>query len=465
MKQKNKSLLKNIGIFTIGSFGSNILSFLMVPLYTAVLNTAEYGSVDLVTSTAALLTPILLLSIQDATLRFGMDPEYKKEDVLSTSINITFKGTALLLVGLVFLCVLNLVNISKMYLVFLFVFFVLGSLNNILNLYLKAKNKASVIAVSGILCTLITCSSNVLLLLVFKFGIIGYMISNTIGIFIQVVYQLVVGHAYKDIHIRNYTNLSKSMIKYSSPLIANSISWWINNASDRYILTWLRGVSANGIYTVSYKIPTILSMFQNIFFNAWSISAISEFDENDTDGFIGTNYSIYSFISLFVCSGLLIINIPLAKFLYRGDYFTAWQCVPFLLFGTVFSGISQFEGSLFAATKNTKQVAKTTVIGAIVNTICNFVFIYFIGAIGAALATLFGYAVTWALRTKYLQSFIKMKVNWFNHFTALFLVAIQAIIATINISLVSQIGIFLAVLILNRKFITPVVKKIIKRGH
>ena len=131
----------------------------------------------------------------------------------------------------------------------------------------------------------------------------------------------------------------------------------------------------------------------------------------------------------------------------------------------MFCGISQFEGSLFAATKNTKQVAKTTVIGAIVNTICNFVFIYFIGAIGAALATLFGYAVTWALRTKYLQSFIKMKVNWFNHFTALFLVAIQAIIATINISLVSQIGIFLAVLILNRKFITPVVKKIIKRGH
>lgn len=464
MKQKNKSLLKNIGIFTIGSFGSNILSFLMVPLYTAVLNTAEYGSVDLVTSTAALLTPILLLSIQDATLRFGMDPEYKKEDVLSTSINITFKGTALLLVGLVFLCVLNLVNISKMYLVFLFVFFVLGALNNILNLYLKAKNKASAIAVSGILCTLITCSSNVLLLLVFKFGIIGYMISNTIGIFIQVVYQLVVGHAYKDIHIRNYTNLSKSMIKYSSPLIANSISWWINNASDRYILTWLRGVSANGIYTVSYKIPTILSMFQNIFFNAWSISAISEFDENDTDGFIGTNYSIYSFISLFVCSGLLIINIPLAKFLYRGDYFTAWQCVPFLLFGTVFSGISQFEGSLFAATKNTKQVAKTTVIGAAVNTICNFVFIYFIGATGAALATLLGYAVTWALRTKYLQSFIKMKVNWFNHFASLFLVAIQAIIATINISLIIQIVIFLVVLILNRKFITPVVNKIVKRG-
>ena len=464
MKQKNKSLLKNIGIFTIGSFGSNIVSFLMIPLYTAVLNTAEYGSVDLISSTAALLTPILLLSIQDATLRFGMDPAYKKEDVLSTSINITMKGSALLLISLIFVDILNLFKVPTLYLAFLLVLFVFGALNNILNLYLKAKDKASIMALSGILCTFITCSSNVLLLLVFKLGIIGYIISNTIGIFSQIAYQLVAGKVYKDIHIRNYTNLSKPMIKYSSPLIANSISWWINNASDRYILTWLRGVSANGIYSVSYKIPTILSMFQNIFFNAWSISAIAEFDENDTDGFIGTNYSMYSFISLIVCSGLIIINIPLAKFLYRGDYFAAWQCVPFLLLGTVFSGISQFEGSLYAATKNTRQVAKTTVIGAVVNTICNFVFIHFIGAIGAALATLLGYAVTWALRTKYLQTFITMKVNWFNHFVSLFLVVIQAIIATIDVSWIAQIVIFLAVLILNKKLMMPVVNKIIKTG-
>ena len=63
MNKKNKSLIKNIGLFTIGSFGSKILSFLLVPLYTAVLTTTEYGSVDLITSTASLLTPILLLSM------------------------------------------------------------------------------------------------------------------------------------------------------------------------------------------------------------------------------------------------------------------------------------------------------------------------------------------------------------------------------------------------------------------
>lgn len=464
MDRKSKSLIKNIGLFTIGSFGSKILSFLLVPLYTAVLSTSEYGSVDLISSTASLLTPILLLSIFDATLRFGMDPEYKKEDVLSTSINIAIKGSLILVVGVIVVSITHIINISEIYLIFLCVYFVMGALSQILNLYLRAKNQASVIAVSGILCTLVTCISNIVLLLVFKWGIIGYMISNTIGVLIQNLYQLFVGKVYKDIKLIGYNDLSRPMIKYSSPLIANSISWWVNNASDRYILTFLRGVAENGIYSVSYKVPTILSMFQGIFYNAWSISAISEFDENDSDGFIGNNYSIYSFISLLVCSGLLIINIPLAEFLYRGDYFVAWKCVPFLLMGTVFSGISQFEGSLFAATRNTKTVAKTTVIGAVVNTICNFIFIYFVGAIGAALATLLGYLTTWALRTIYLQSFIKMKVNWLVHFVSIIIVIAQSILATLGASSFLEMALFIMLLLLNRKLISPIVQIIMNKA-
>lgn len=463
MNRKNKYLIKNIGLFTIGSFGSKILSFLLVPLYTAVLTTSEYGALDLVTSTASLLTPILLLSIFDATLRFGMDSEYKKEDVLSTSINIAIKGSLILIIGVIVVSSTNILNISHIYLVFLCIYFGMGALNQILNLYLRAKNQALIIAVSGILCTLVTCISNIAFLLVFKWGIIGYMISNTIGLLIQNFYQLFVGKVYKDIRFRHYNDLSRPMIKYSSPLIANSISWWVNNASDRYILTFLRGIAENGIYSVSYKIPTILSMFQGIFYNAWSISAISEFDENDSDGFIGNNYSIYSFISLIVCSGLLIINIPLAMFLYKGNYFVAWKCVPFLLMGTVFSGISQFEGSLFAAARNTKFVAKTTIIGAAVNTICNLIFIYLFGAIGAAFATLLGYLTTWILRTKYLQDFIKMKVNWPTHFFSIIIVIVQSVFATIGILSTIQVILFTLLVIVNRSFIAPVLKKVIRK--
>ena len=131
MQEKNKLLLKNIGVFTLGSFGSKILSFLLVPLYTAVLSTAEYGTVDLVTSTASLLTPILLLSIFDATLRFGMDNVYRKEDVLSTSIRIAVAGSLILSAGVLAVALTHVVRIDNKYLFFLCIYFILGAFNQI----------------------------------------------------------------------------------------------------------------------------------------------------------------------------------------------------------------------------------------------------------------------------------------------------------------------------------------------
>lgn len=462
MREKSKSLLKNIGLFTIGSFGSKIVSFLMVPLYTALLSTSDYGTVDLISSTTQLLTPILLLSIQDATLRFSMDPDYEKEDVLSTSFNIILKGTAILTGGIIIVNYIGLFDLSPIYYLFLFLSFFWGSINNVLNLYLKAKNKASIIAISGIVCTLISCTSNVVLLLVCNMGILGYMISNTIGILVQVLYQMFIGKLYQDLHLRNYKNLSKPMISYSAPLIANSISWWVNNASDRYILTWMLGVAVNGVYSVAYKVPTILSTLQGIFYNAWSISAIAEFDEEDTDGFIGNNYTLYSFISIVGCSVLLLANILIAKFLYSGDFFYAWRFVPFLLVGTVFNGIAQFEGSLFAATRKTKEVAQTTVFGALLNTVCNFIFIYFLGAVGASLATMIGYAVMWLLRTIYLRKFITMKVNWKQHGISIVLLIIQALLSTINILYIVQWLLFVGIIVLHKKCVFQVIKTIKK---
>ena len=215
MNEKNKVLIKNVLLFTLGSFGSKIVTFLMVPLYTAVLSTSDYGTVDLLQSTAQLLIPILY-RIQDATLRFSMDPKYEIKDVLSTTFRIIIIGTIVLIVCLVAGCLLGLFKISTLYLLFLFFSFELGAVNNCLNLYLKAKNQASTIAFSGILCTVATCLSNVVLLLVFKLGVIGYMISNTVGLFLQVFYEFFVGKVYKDLRLSNFKNLSKPMIKSSS---------------------------------------------------------------------------------------------------------------------------------------------------------------------------------------------------------------------------------------------------------
>lgn len=453
MKKKYGSLIKNIGLFTIGSLGSKIVAFLMLPLYTAILTANDYGIVDVMNSSAYLLMPILLLSITDAVLRFGMDPDYEKSDTLSTTIKILLRGTTVLILGIGIINALHIFKVSIGYWIYLLVVFVLGSLNNIFVIFLKTKNKASIIAISGIAGTLVTCLSNIICLIFLKLGINGYMISNALGLLIQLFLQLIIGKIYLEIHFKNYNDLSKPMIKYSTPLIANSIAWWINNASDRYILTAIKGADINGIYSISYKIPTILTTFQGIFYNAWSISAISEYDEKDSDGFLGNNYVFYSFLSIFLCSIIILFNIPLAKVLYSGEFYKAWQCVPFLLVGTVFNGIAQFEGAFFAAAKKTKEVSLSTFIGAIVNIILNFVLIIKIGPVGAALSTMVGYFITWMLRTIFLSKFASLKVEWKIQIIAIILLISQAIIATYNKIYFMQIIIIVLILMIHLKYI------------
>ena len=63
-------LIKNIGLFTLSNFAVKLVAFLLVPLYTYYLSTAEYGVTDMLTTTVNMLVPLATLSVADATLRF-----------------------------------------------------------------------------------------------------------------------------------------------------------------------------------------------------------------------------------------------------------------------------------------------------------------------------------------------------------------------------------------------------------
>lgn len=459
-KSKYRELSKNTLLFTISGFGSKIISFLLVPLYTYVLSTTDYGTVDLMTTTVQLLIPILTINIQDAVLRFSLDEECDEKEVIGDSLKI-IGGSSLLLAVVLFIVVKNnLLHLDSQYLYFLFLSFVFGTTNNCFSMYLRARNKVSILTISGLMNTILTCMLNVVLLLWMKMGVTGYLVANVAGTGIAIIFMLFAGNIYKEANFRGKNHLLRVMIPYSLPLVANSLAWWINNASDRYILTFFCGAAINGIYAVAYKIPTILSFIQTVFYNAWSISAITEFDEEDKDGFIGNVYSLYASASFLGCTALLLLNILIAKVLYSNDFFIAWKYVPFLLVGTVFNGIALFEGCIFTAVKRTKDVSITTMMGALVNTAFNFVLIPIIGATGAAVATMAGYFGVWTVRTLQLRKIVRMKVNWKVQILSSILLICQSGLAAVDSLYWVQIIPMGIILIIQRNYIFKVVKVI-----
>ena len=66
---KYKTLAKDTGLFAISDFASKCITFLLLPIYTNVLTTTEYGQVDLLNNMVNLVYPLLTLSIVEATIR------------------------------------------------------------------------------------------------------------------------------------------------------------------------------------------------------------------------------------------------------------------------------------------------------------------------------------------------------------------------------------------------------------
>lgn len=412
MKGKYAYLIKNVGLFALNGFIPKILSFILIPIYTGVLSPQDYGTSDLILTTVQLLVPIFTLDIQDAVIRFAMDKQCNPRDVFSVALRINIIGSLLVTAGCTVASFLHIPGLDDLYLIFLVIMYVTTALQNTLSLFCRGIDKVHVVVVSSVIHSAVTLGANILFLVVFRWGLVGYLVANSIGSVLALVYIAFAAklHRYVTWHIPKA--LSREMIAFSFPLIFSVVAWWVNTASSRYILSWLSTVAISGVYAIAYKIPNLLSTFQNIFAQAWSISAIKEFDKDDTDGFIGNMYTMMNFGMVAVCSCIMIVNIPVAKILYSGEFFVAWQYVPPLLISVVFNAMALFIGSIFTAVKDTKTLSYSTILGAVVNTAFNFAFIPLFGAYGAAIATLIGYAATLVMRHIILRKHIRIRIRW-----------------------------------------------------
>ena len=166
--QKTKYLLENIGLFSMATFMPKALTFLMIPLYTKYLSTSDYGRIDLLTNTVSLLMPIFTLQIQDAVMRYSIKGKYSSNDVLGVGIRVFLGGGIVLLILCTVLKQIGIIRIDSVFILFLFVYYITGTLNNIFSYFCRGINKVGVITISSILSAIITVICNLLFLLVFK---------------------------------------------------------------------------------------------------------------------------------------------------------------------------------------------------------------------------------------------------------------------------------------------------------
>lgn len=459
-------LFNNIGLLTLSNFATKFLSFFLVPLYTNVLTTTEYGTYDLFNATIGVLLPVLTLNIQESVLRFALDKKTNREAIVTISAKYLLISNFLVIIGLIFNRITNLNAMIAEYGIYFFLMFFVQSLVGVITCYIRGVDRVADLSVSSVITSIVTISCNIIFLVAFKWGLPGYFLANIIGPLVQCIYLMVRSSFLNEIRFEQFTTEEEAMTNYSKPLIANSIAWWVNNVSDRYVIVFFCSLAENGVYSVAGKIPSILNIFQTVFNQAWTLSAVKDFDSEDKNGFFTNTYKAYNCMMVIICSSIIVADKVLAKFLYAKDFYVAWKYVPWLTVAILFGALSGYLGGFFSAVKDSKLFATSTIMGAIINLFLNFVFTPVYGAMGAAIATAISYIVVWAFRYVQARKYIRLKINLTRDIIAYILLIVQSLLILIEgLKMYFFVGsVFLVICFLYIKDIMLVLNKIFKRG-
>lgn len=462
-----KKLLNNSFVFAVGNLGSKLVSFFLVPLYTYYLSSSEYGTVDLTITTVNMLLPIVTFSVFEAILRFIMDKDDESEKVLSNALLISFLG---FLASLLFYPVLSYYNVFGKDLKYLYAILLVQVIAIMFSNYARAIGMVKVFSINGILLTFSTGLFNILFLARYNLGIEGYYWALILSYTISSVYLFVCTRAIGNIRYYHINSgIIKKVLSFSVPMVPSTIMWWLINASSRYFIRIFVGVSANGLFAVASRIPSLLSIVNQVFNQAWQLSAVEEYSKENKNEFYSNVFNTLASLMLIACSGVLLFLKPLFSYLFSMEYYEAWQIVPFLLLGSVFSSFSAFFGTTYFVAKQTKAYFNTSIYGGISSLVLNAVLIPVFGTIGAGVSSMLSFLLMYLVRYYDTKKYIQYDIKWFPLLSNITIITAQTAVLFINldkgIELMAMLGVAVLLMIVNQNIIKKgilLLKKLIK---
>lgn len=408
---RNKELAKNTIIIMFGKICTQFMNFFLLPLYTSLLSTKDYGAVDLISTYIQLLIPIFFLQIEQAFFRYLIDSRNDncdKEEIISTTVFFSLIQSVIIIT--VYSFVSPFLNLD--YKIFLLINMLTTISSAVMLQSARGLGDNIGYSIASFITAVVNILANIVLIVGFRLGAFGMFISLIISNLTCSVFLFYKNRLYMYIKVEKFKlKTLREMLKYSIPLIPNALSWWAINASDRIIVSTMLGTAFNGILSISHKFSTIYITFYNLFNLSWTEAVSLHLKDNDSESFISD--VINTMFNLFMCIAIGIIAvIPFIFNIMINEKFSqAYYQIPIFMLASMLNVVVGLYSVIYVALKNTKEIAKTSIWAGIINIIVNLSLINKIGLFAASISTVISFGVMTIYRYNHLKKYINIKLN------------------------------------------------------
>lgn len=429
---REKALVKNTLIISLGTFLPQLFNFVTIPVLTKYLTVEEYGTYDLIITVVALLLPIATLQIQSAAFRFLLDirGDKEKSKVIVSNI-ITFTVIMSLSVLIVFCCILNLQSVYLKTLICIYLF--LDVFYNTLGQISRGLSDNKGYAVGAIVLSAVKTTLIVLFVVCFKDGIIGILIAFCVAYLIADIFLIIRRKIYNYYSLKDVSFVEiRKLLSYSWPMVPNNLSSWVLKMSDRLVITYYLGTSANAIYAAANNIPNIVNLARSVFVMAWQENASLAVEDEDSAAYYSRMFAL-TFSLVAGATAMLIGLTPLLfKILIQGNYQEAYGQMPVLFMGIFFSCISAFHGGIYIAHKKTLSGGMTMIAAAIVNLVLDLLLIKHVGIYAGSVSTLVSYFLLFLFRLFDVKRFQKIEYSYWKIIGQISILTVMCVICAME---------------------------------
>lgn len=439
MREKFKELTKDTAVYGISTILSRFLTFILVPFYSHVLGKAENGIVGYIYAYIAFLNIIYLYGMDSAYMKYASlnKDEKNKKSVFSTPY--LFVTITSLIISLLIIIFRPQVNAAmdipadrwdiSYYFTFILFF---DALAVIPFAHLRLARKAKKFALIKTINILLNVALNIILIRVFRMGMIAVFISNLAASVLTLI--LLMPEIARNLEIKLNGELLKKMLKFGLPYLPASLASMVIQVIDRPILLMMTDESTVGVYQINYKLGIFMMLFVSMFQYAWQPFFLHNAREKNAKEifskvltyFVLAGSVVLVLLSLFI-ENLIRIRI-LGFTLIGAAYWSGANIIPIVLLGYLFNGIYvNFTAGIFIEEK-TRYLPYITGLGALINVGVNYWLIPVFGMTGAASATLASYVVMAIALFLVVQKFYKIDYEYGKLFRIFLSVLIPALI-------------------------------------
>ena len=404
MLEKIKELTKDTAIYGISTIVGRFLGFFLVPFYTNVINTHDYGIYSNIYAYLAFLNIVFIYGMDSAFMKYAsVNENGEKKKIFSTAYLFVFL-TTLVLAFFLFLLrspLSQVMEISESHsnlFYYLLAILIFDTLALVPFASLRLERKAFKFTSIKLANIILNLSLNFILVLKYKLGIEAIFIANLIASLFSFV--VLSPEIFKSIILKIDKELLKKYLWFGLPYLPASLAATVVQVIDRPVVLAMTNESTLGIYQANYKLGIFMMLFVSMFQYAWQPFFLNNAKEKNAKELFAKILTLFMIISSLIWIVLTLFVEDFARFeflpgrsIIGKEYLSGITIVPIILLAYLFNGIYfNFHAGIYIQEK-TKYFPYVTGAGALANVAVNILLIPLLGLIGAALATLASYMI------------------------------------------------------------------------